>query len=198
VRRRLFNFAAVVSLVFCLATVGLWVRSHWMRYYVSVGWLGTAPRSFAGVVVDSVRGQLSLSLIQGSFVNQNEFDKVTERPWHHFYFGRGPALNGMFQGRHGFGYVARTFVNPPPGPTQITHAIITPDWLPTALFALFPTWHWLSVWRKSRLPQPGHCVVCRYSLTGNTSGICPECGTAVKQPSEMPGSRLSPAPRCHP
>jgi hypothetical protein len=26
---------------------------------------------------------------------------------------------------------------------------------------------------------PGHCQHCGYSLTGNTSGVCPECGTAV-------------------
>src|SRR4051812_10676726 len=28
-RRRLFNLAAAVSLVLCVATVVLWVRSHW-------------------------------------------------------------------------------------------------------------------------------------------------------------------------
>jgi hypothetical protein len=28
-------------------------------------------------------------------------------------------------------------------------------------------------------PPPGHCVTCGYDLTGNTSGTCPECGTAV-------------------
>jgi hypothetical protein len=25
----------------------------------------------------------------------------------------------------------------------------------------------------------GQCLGCGYSLTGNTSGVCPECGTAV-------------------
>ena len=25
----------------------------------------------------------------------------------------------------------------------------------------------------------GHCRKCHYNLTGNTSGICPECGTAT-------------------
>jgi|GEM_PF-4982840 len=33
--------------------------------------------------------------------------------------------------------------------------------------------------RKQRM-----CVVCSYNLTGNESGVCPECGTpiATKQP----------------
>jgi hypothetical protein len=26
------------------------------------------------------------------------------------------------------------------------------------------------------------CVQCGYSLTGNTSGICPECGTSIVKP----------------
>jgi hypothetical protein len=28
-------------------------------------------------------------------------------------------------------------------------------------------------------PEPGMCTVCGYSLTGNVSGRCPECGTAI-------------------
>ncbi|HEY3243573.1 MAG TPA: hypothetical protein VGM03_09500 [Phycisphaerae bacterium] len=34
----------------------------------------------------------------------------------------------------------------------------------------------LTAWRRSRLPQPGFCARCGYNLTGNTSGVCPECG----------------------
>lgn len=31
-------------------------------------------------------------------------------------------------------------------------------------------------WCRSRRPQRGHCPKCGYNLTGNLSGICPECG----------------------
>ncbi len=50
------------------------------------------------------------------------------------------------------------------------------------LYALFlavavPT---LLVWRFGRKPvKPGHCR-CGYNLTGNTSGVCPECGVEVQ------------------
>ena len=32
----------------------------------------------------------------------------------------------------------------------------------------------------SRIPR-GHCTACGYNLTGNTTGVCPECGGKVPQ-----------------
>lgn len=32
--------------------------------------------------------------------------------------------------------------------------------------------------RGVRSPRPGLCLHCRYDLTGNTTGTCPECGRA--------------------
>jgi len=51
--------------------------------------------------------------------------------------------------------------------------ILMPLWLPF-LGAAVPTailWH-----RDRRTVEPGCCQRCGYNLTGNTSGICPECG----------------------
>jgi rubrerythrin len=36
------------------------------------------------------------------------------------------------------------------------------------------------IWIIRRLrqrPKVGCCTACGYNLTGNTSGVCPECGT---------------------
>ena len=41
--------------------------------------------------------------------------------------------------------------------------------LPTAL-----------LWWRDRRPKAGFCNVCQYDLTGNVSGVCPECGAAVE------------------
>jgi hypothetical protein len=30
-----------------------------------------------------------------------------------------------------------------------------------------------------RYRKPGHCTRCGYNLTGNVSGVCPECGLAI-------------------
>lgn len=38
----------------------------------------------------------------------------------------------------------------------------------------------LATRRLRRLPaQRGHCRRCGYNLKGNTSGVCPECGTMI-------------------
>ena len=29
----------------------------------------------------------------------------------------------------------------------------------------------------------GHCTKCGYNLTGNVSGVCPECGTRIESPT---------------
>ena len=33
--------------------------------------------------------------------------------------------------------------------------------------------------RRGRRASAGLCAVCAYDLTGNESGVCPECGTLV-------------------
>ena len=35
------------------------------------------------------------------------------------------------------------------------------------------------LWLRDRQIVPGHCKGCRYNLTGNVSGICPECGMPI-------------------
>jgi hypothetical protein len=37
----------------------------------------------------------------------------------------------------------------------------------------------LARWLPNRV-RPGYCRKCEYNLTGNTSGVCPECGTKVE------------------
>jgi len=42
-------------------------------------------------------------------------------------------------------------------------------------------WGWLAARRyQVRCQLPGYCRTCDYNLTGNTSGVCPECGTEIE------------------
>ena len=36
--------------------------------------------------------------------------------------------------------------------------------------------------QRYRRRRKGRCLKCGYDLTGNISGVCPECGTEVKEP----------------
>jgi hypothetical protein len=53
-----------------------------------------------------------------------------------------------------------------------------PHWL--ALAVCFPIWLWFLYRRLSQLQRKEFCHACGYNLTGNVSGVCPECGTPTK------------------
>jgi hypothetical protein len=52
--------------------------------------------------------------------------------------------------------------------------VAVPTWIPGLFLMALLT---LILWRR-RTPA-GHCLKCGYDLTGNVSGRCPECGSAV-------------------
>ena len=66
-------------------------------------------------------------------------------------------------------------------PTRYVTAITMqiPTWPLLILLGLYPTYVLVFARkrRRDRLRRQGLCVKCGYNLTGNTSGVCPECGT---------------------
>ena len=62
--------------------------------------------------------------------------------------------------------------------------VYVPLWIPFFIIVI-PT---VFAFPRARRSLPGHCQVCGYDLTGNVSGICPECGgkISVKAPSASP------------
>lgn len=73
-------------------------------------------------------------------------------------------------------------------PGQVGRGFI-PLWLPFLAIATPTALLWWRDRRPKRYP-PGCCRQCGYDLTGNMSGRCPECGTAIpKDRMEGPGRR---------
>jgi hypothetical protein len=64
-------------------------------------------------------------------------------------------------------YDAAVFVKVP------LHVLLLMSIVPTGL-----------LWWRDRFTPPGCCPHCGYDLTGNVSGRCPECGTAIKHEGE--------------
>jgi hypothetical protein len=53
-----------------------------------------------------------------------------------------------------------------------------------AFLPTMPACSWVVAWVLKRTPQPVFdpmkCRECGYNLTGNVSGVCPECGTGIE------------------
>ncbi len=64
-------------------------------------------------------------------------------------------------------------------------AVSIPFWLPFVV--LFPVS--LFGWRRTWPYPPGHCSRCGYDMTGNESGVCPECGTKIEHTTQEPLGR---------
>jgi hypothetical protein len=69
---------------------------------------------------------------------------------------------------------------PPPPPIGYTvHALYTPWALWAVLTALLSVTAFWRHRRRSMRIKRGLCLSCGYDLTGNMSGVCPECGKAL-------------------
>lgn len=63
-----------------------------------------------------------------------------------------------------------------------------PLWIPLLLLMPLTIWMW---WRDRPVP-PGCCTKCGYDLTGNTTGVCPECGDVIEGTMDDPCSARPP------
>ncbi len=64
---------------------------------------------------------------------------------------------------------------------MLLHALQVPLWLLLPLFAAYPVAAFIrGPLRRRRRRKRGLCVRCGYSLTGNVTGVCPECGWAIR------------------
>ena len=61
--------------------------------------------------------------------------------------------------------------------------VFFPLWAPCLLFAAYPMIALIRspARRRQRRRGRGLCIECGYDLTGNMSGVCPECGTKIEK-----------------
>jgi hypothetical protein len=169
--RRLFTPLSILSLVLCVATAGLWVRSYWRCD--GLLWVGPSDhRSIAWL-----RGQV---LVTGNNVSSEErgFHVYSEKvsPDMAFY---GSGIRLSLWNRLGFIYIEEATPTPLSPSTHVIrswHAFI-PFWSICLGFTPGPL-YWLGVVssRRRRRLRIGLCPVCGYDLRASPDR-CPECGT---------------------
>lgn len=179
-KRRLFNLVAALSLLLCVATAALWVRSYWhfdtVRYSCAVD----AQNAQTFFSVNSRWGEMSLYRTRSKPV-QND-SPVGLQSWtvHAQVVLKHPgAVRAMSNGPLGFGYghVHDAQLRSEGRAYRATWTtIFVPSWAVTLLFTIPPLLWSVSVWRKRRRARVGLCSTCGYDLRA-TPDRCPECGT---------------------
>ncbi|MDB5302536.1 MAG: hypothetical protein JWM97_85 [Phycisphaerales bacterium] len=180
---------AVTSLVLAGALATLWILS-WSRPYVfgfereatPVGVVMRNPNTQAAATFYSMRGGLDIRYYWrtgstaatgprewalSSLTNPKRLNELAPRPtvWNRlgFYWETGTPRGSYFM---------------PMAAGERSHFVFVgaPYWALTILMALGPAGWLLRRWRSGRARRDGACRGCGYSLTGNVSGVCPECG----------------------
>jgi hypothetical protein len=181
--RILQHGAAALSLLLCVATVALWVRSYWVSD--AIHWWHPTRRVYYSVA--SARGRVAC---QSDEPRDARLATGPYRPGHAGY-DTIPLPNedwedgwGVpFDARRtfmGFGYVRATR-----GLGRLsTQMGIVPMWFVTLLTALPPAVHAFRLRRHRR--AKGVCLRCGYDLRA-TPDRCPECGTVPTAQPARPG-----------
>jgi hypothetical protein len=169
-RRRLFTAVLILSLVACLTAADLWVRGRYWYAFVHTTHANDASRRSYGIASD--RGRLHLFKIDGISGRQPgyEFDHYMLRNSPDL-FDRAPR-RWRFAGFRWYVHSAHDFR------VNCTDYSFDVPWGYVFFLTAFIPVLWVRHSRRvAKRRNIGHCRHCGYNLTGNTSGVCPECGT---------------------
>ena len=186
-KRRLVTLAAATSLLLCVATVALWVRSYWASYGLFRATDQDVERRSIVIGIGVARGIIggSRSVLtmdrRGHFIHVNELlppaDAGPVFGWS-LYIRGGRAIAPVVPVTTwlGFSYEKQS-TRSGPSLQESLHASI-PLWLPVLLLLLPPAfWVTSPARRRERRLRLGLCATCGYDLRASPVR-CPECGAA--------------------
>jgi len=175
VKRRLATLAVAVSLMLCVLTVGLWVRSYWVwDQLVCTLRLQQQPKLIKRTELNSNRGSLRLSRQSiGLWSRQPNLPPVGRSQWQ---LASTASYGDSNAGITGFMCrIDRTEAFESGLPRNF--AIVLPLWIPALAFGAFPV-ALASRRLHSRIKKRARaCAGCGYDLRA-TPERCPECGAA--------------------
>ena len=162
--RHLFAIASAISLLLFIATVTLWARSYSHDDSITIR---PDPNE---CVVCVASGNLWLE-------KDCSWPDLNDPAW-----GRDYDMQVCGFGRRA-GNVNHVSSDYSVVSARYTKFWFIPMWFPCLLFVIIPVARLLGIRGHGSFASDRVCAVCGYDLTGNTSGVCPECGTP---PPEKP------------
>lgn len=180
--RWLFHAMTALSLILCIATVGLGIRSHWVT---DSAFVWGKPYTH-GVVDEGCTIQIVSSL--GSTEIRQEYTAWLTLPRNGNLGWVVPDRSRSF-GFPGFhwqtSWYSSSLLEHPGNYDGTTRTLTASDWLLAPIAAIVPIF-WFLRWRKRDRFPPGCCQNCDYDLRA-TADRCPECGTI---PTQMQNRKL--------
>ena len=211
-RGLLFTFGSAISLLVCVATVKLWLRSYGISDQFWWGRISHGPdgQDDSSFYLTSDRGGVCIARY-GSRYPQDllELAPNNRRPEGPYRGRRSWMSSGMYpyQGNRvgapvafrGAGFELTTGWRPNANDRYRRHtaALVVPFWAITLLTAIAPALFFLRLLRRRTLPAGARpCPRCKYDLRAS-SGRCPECGMPIEpehaspKGPEIPGSQTA-------
>lgn len=177
--RRVLAVLSLFSLLLCLATVVLWVRSYWVSYgLLEVQYLPLDPSlsTYDGLPPRATQRVRDINAARGGLLVFQSYRAV------------GADIAGVISGRH---WLHRPSSTAPSVPNRFHFTferkqdqfgryirLQLPFWGLVLMCAILPASWLLSArrrWRREWRERSGQCVRCGYDLRA-TPGRCPECG----------------------
>jgi hypothetical protein len=172
VKRLLFNFAAIVSLMLSVATVVLWVRSYNNQDFFALNRPGYL------FYIHSHSGHLIVEYATPTEMQRPGFSWWTSQ-WNFHHYGK-PVAEHHFGGFAIYRSRGREsgMDDLPYRESFDSRSLEFPCWAAFLILLSCHSYTYPSA-RILRRSLSNRCPFCGYSLTGNVSGVCPECGTPV-------------------
>ena len=162
----------IISFLLAVMAVTLWVRSYFRSIYISHSSANTFVYVFSDV------GHFALSIDDRQSTGLHHWTADWSFP------SDGVVADFTFKEMSyyrqicGFAYAYAKPIRA--GRIQATYLLTLPHWFIALFFATYPTIAFIrGPYRRYRRRKNGLCLKCGYNLTGNVSGVCPECGEQI-------------------
>lgn len=170
----LLNALTALSLLLCVTTIVLWCRDPYAIDYFITPHLSVLASDGALIVTPTLKTANGRRWAMGT--DELRFDDLS--------LSKCLTLSGSASVTTflGFAY-GRNVPLPMIVLAPIPWIVRIPDWALVTALGVPPLWRLRRVPRvivdRVRARRAGRCRSCFYDLTGNVTGVCPECGVAI-------------------